>query len=105
MGGDLFGVGFGELLFLAILALLVFGPRRLPEIARGLGRFLRQVRQATGEVDREFRQWMQGLDRLEEASRPGGEGLPPPAGPLETPGAVGPASATPGPKDEPPLAG
>jgi Sec-independent protein translocase protein TatA len=30
MGGELFGIGFGELLFLAILALVVFGPKRIP---------------------------------------------------------------------------
>ncbi|MGB9723478.1 MAG: twin-arginine translocase TatA/TatE family subunit [Chloroflexia bacterium] len=58
MGGNFFGIGLGELLFLAVLALLIFGPRRLPEIGRAVGRFLREVRQATSGLDREVRQWM-----------------------------------------------
>jgi Tat protein translocase TatB subunit len=58
----MFGIGFGELVFLAILALIVFGPRRIPEIARTVGRFLNQVRQATKGLDQEVRQWMDGVE-------------------------------------------
>ena len=58
MGGNLFGIGFGELLFLAILALIVFGPKRIPEVARTIGRLLQQVRQATHGVEDEVRQLM-----------------------------------------------
>ncbi len=62
MGGNVFGIGFGELLFLAVLALIVFGPKRIPEIARSVGRFLRQVREATSGIDQEMRQWMDGIE-------------------------------------------
>jgi Tat protein translocase TatB subunit len=65
MGSNLFGIGFGELLFLAILLLVVFGPKRIPEIARSVGRFLRDLRQATSGFDREVRQWMSGVDTPE----------------------------------------
>ncbi len=58
----MFGIGFGELLFLAVLALIVFGPRRLPEMARTVGRFLSQVRQASKGIDQEVRGWMQGIE-------------------------------------------
>lgn len=45
-------VGFGELLMLAVLALLIFGPERLPEIARTAGKFVGQVRrEATSTFD------------------------------------------------------
>jgi sec-independent protein translocase protein TatB len=40
-------VGFGELLVVVIVVLVVFGPERLPEVARQIGRFLGQVRLTT----------------------------------------------------------
>lgn len=42
-------MSFGELLFLAILALLVFGPRKLPEIARTVARVMAELRRAGNE--------------------------------------------------------
>lgn len=45
-------IGFGEVLFLALLGLLLFGPEKLPEMARGLGRVVGRVREeATGTLD------------------------------------------------------
>ncbi len=41
----MFGIGLPELLVIGIIAVLVFGPDRLPEFARQAGRFVRQVRQ------------------------------------------------------------
>ena len=40
------GVGFSEMLLLAIIALIVVGPRRLPTIARTAGKLTRQARNA-----------------------------------------------------------
>lgn len=40
----MFDIGTGELLTLAIVALLVFGPERLPEMAAKAGRLVRQLR-------------------------------------------------------------
>ena len=68
MGSNLFGIGFGELLFLAILALIVFGPKRIPEVARTIGRLARQFRQAAGEAEKEVRQL------IDEVQPPGGQG-------------------------------
>jgi sec-independent protein translocase protein TatB len=42
-----FGIGLPELMVLIVVAVLVFGPDRLPDFARQAGRFLRQVRQFT----------------------------------------------------------
>jgi sec-independent protein translocase protein TatA len=44
---DFFGIGFGEVLLILILALIIWGPKRLPEIARTLGRTVRTLRKAT----------------------------------------------------------
>lgn len=40
----MFDVGFGEAAVLAVLALLIFGPERLPQLARQAGNALRQLR-------------------------------------------------------------
>jgi sec-independent protein translocase protein TatB len=46
----MFDIGGPELLLLLILGLLIFGPRRLPQIGRQLGGFVGQMRQALRDV-------------------------------------------------------
>ncbi len=45
----MFDIGFQELILILVVALLVFGPRRLPELGRALGRAMREFRRATEE--------------------------------------------------------
>ena len=40
----MFGIGLPEMAVIALVAVLVFGPDRLPDLARQAGRFLRQMR-------------------------------------------------------------
>ena len=40
----MFGIGFGELILLLIIALIVFGPEKLPEVAGTLGKYYRQIK-------------------------------------------------------------
>lgn len=47
-------IGAGEILFIAIFALLIFGPKKLPEISRQLGRAMAQFRRATNEFRQEL---------------------------------------------------
>ena len=49
-------VGTSELLLIFLVSLLVFGAKRLPEIARGLGQGIREFRTALHEVTREIQQ-------------------------------------------------
>lgn len=46
----MFGIGMGELIVILVIALLVVGPKRLPELARALGRGLSEFRKAANEV-------------------------------------------------------
>ena len=45
-------LGMPELLFILVLALLVFGPKRLPQVGKTLGKGLREFRRATNELRR-----------------------------------------------------
>ena len=51
----MFGIGPLELGVIAIVAVLVFGPDRLPEFARTAGRLLRQVRQMVNNAQNDLR--------------------------------------------------
>lgn len=48
----MFGLGVPELLFILVLALLIFGPKRLPEIGRTLGRGMSEFRKASNDLKR-----------------------------------------------------
>lgn len=59
-------LGWGEIAFLAVLALFIFGPERLPKMAAEAGRMLRQLRQlaqgATADLKAELGPEMSDLD-------------------------------------------
>lgn len=50
----MFGVGPTELLVILVIALLVLGPKRLPELAHSLGKGLAEFRKATSDLSSEF---------------------------------------------------
>lgn len=43
----MFGLGFGELMVILLIALIFIGPKKLPELAKGLGKGLREFQNAT----------------------------------------------------------
>lgn len=52
----MFGIGMPELLLILGLALVVLGPKKLPELAKALGKGMAEFRRATDELKDEFRQ-------------------------------------------------
>ena len=55
---NVFGIGLPELAVIAAIGLLVFGPKRLPELGKTLGRTLRGFQSASSEFEKEFRSAM-----------------------------------------------
>jgi sec-independent protein translocase protein TatA len=52
---NFFGIGLPEMAVIAAIGLLVFGPKRLPELGRTLGRTLKGFQSASREFEQEFR--------------------------------------------------
>ncbi|MFM7547683.1 MAG: TatA/E family twin arginine-targeting protein translocase [Cyanobacteriota bacterium] len=59
---NVFGIGLPELAVIAAIGLLVFGPKRLPELGRTLGKTLRGFQSASSEFEREFRSAIAPVD-------------------------------------------
>lgn len=52
---NIFGIGLPEMAVIAAIGLLVFGPKRLPELGKTLGRTLKGFQSASKEFEQEFR--------------------------------------------------
>jgi len=84
-GSRMFGLSFGELLIIAVIALLLLGPDRLPDAAKTFGKGLRELRKATDDLKDQVEKEMYTDDR--KAARPA---LVPPVGARPVPGPAGP---------------
>jgi sec-independent protein translocase protein TatA len=49
-------IGGSEMFFIAVLVVMIFGADKIPEIARGLGKGLRQIKHATNDIKHEITQ-------------------------------------------------
>jgi len=49
-----FGIGFQEVLVIAVLFLILFGPSKLPQMARDLGKFVNEARRSMEEFKSEI---------------------------------------------------
>lgn len=65
----LFDISGGELMVIMLFVLLFFGSKGIPDIARTLGRTMRQVRDASDEVQREIHRGAQDVRRTMEEQR------------------------------------
>lgn len=65
----MFNLGFSEILIIGALALILIGPKQLPEVARVLGRMMKEFKQATKDLSGGL------LEVKEELKRPMQEGF------------------------------
>ena len=55
-------LGFSEMVFLFILALLIFGPKQLPEVGRQIGRFMNEFKRASNEFKAQIESEINSLE-------------------------------------------
>ena len=65
---NIFGIGLPEVAVIAGLALVIFGPKRLPELGRTLGKTLKGLQTASNEFEREVQKAMNETDDESEES-------------------------------------
>lgn len=71
-------IGVPEMLFILLLALLFFGPRKLPELGKALGRGLAEFRRASNELRDTIEQEVRSLEQeIKPESTPSPSALPP----------------------------
>ncbi|MEM9216193.1 MAG: TatA/E family twin arginine-targeting protein translocase [Cyanobacteria bacterium P01_F01_bin.150] len=61
---NVFGIGLPEMAIIFIVALLVFGPKKLPEIGRSFGKALKGFQDATKEFESEFKQEVDKIEKV-----------------------------------------
>src|SRR5262250_9109 len=96
----MFGIGVPELLVIMVVALVVLGPKRLPEVARALGKGLAELRRATSGFTEELNnarimleQEAQAASRTVAAAKPDASAAGAP--PASAPAASAPAANAP----------
>jgi sec-independent protein translocase protein TatA len=78
----MFGLGFTEILVILVVALLVFGPDKLPELARNLGKGLAEFRRASSDLRRSVMEASEE-PRIAKPALPAGSEAPAAPGPPE----------------------
>lgn len=59
---NVFGIGLPEMVLILVVALLIFGPKKLPEIGRSLGKAIRGFQEASNEFQNEFKREAQQIE-------------------------------------------
>lgn len=62
-------LGFSEMLFIFLLALIVVGPRRLPELARQFGRIMAEIKRASNDFQAQVQEEVRQLEIEETAKK------------------------------------
>lgn len=61
----MFNIGLGEMLFIAVLALIALGPERLPKLMRKMGEIARQIRGVVDQFNSQFADELQPIREIQ----------------------------------------
>lgn len=61
---NIFGIGLPEMVLILVLALLIFGPKKLPEVGRSLGKAIRGFQEASKEFENEFKREAEQIEKV-----------------------------------------
>jgi sec-independent protein translocase protein TatA len=56
-------IGGSEVFFLVLIVVMLFGSKKIPEIARGLGKGMRELKDASNEIKREIKSSSEVIDK------------------------------------------
>lgn len=99
----MFGIGFQEILIILVIVLILFGPKRLPDLAKSIGKGVAEFKKASDEVRQGIEEAVREEEQKAKAPEPqGGADAPPGAGP---PPPADPQAARADGEEPPPAAG
>ncbi|BDI19068.1 Sec-independent protein translocase protein TatA [Nostoc cf. commune SO-36] len=61
---NIFGIGLPEMGVIMVVALLIFGPKKLPEIGRSVGKTIRSFQEASKDFQNEFQKEAEQLEEV-----------------------------------------
>jgi sec-independent protein translocase protein TatA len=63
-------IGMPELILILVIALIVFGPKKLPEIGRSLGKGLAEFKKASDDLKQSIQKEVEGLEQKAKLETP-----------------------------------
>ena len=73
----IFGLGTPEIILICFVILLLFGAKRIPDLARGLGKSIREFKKASNEAENDIRQAIDEQPKTPPPTKPAATTPPP----------------------------